>query len=150
MLHLSHPRQNQLVDLAIGGIFLIIALHPNGWLSAICLIPLVVAVTFLEDWHVAGASILALAASEIFSSVPWLTPPTMVLFIIAVLCLVQMQQLRRDRRTPAVNVRTRVTESDVPELTVGQKKNRSRMLYCRQPRQWRSTRVQLKLLGKFQ
>jgi hypothetical protein len=50
----------------------------------------------------------------------------------------------------AVNVRTRVTDSDVPERTVGQKKNRSRMLYCRQPRQWRSTRVQLKLLGKLQ
>jgi len=98
---ISDSRRNQVVDLAIGAIFLlIIALveHPKGWLTAICLIPLVVAVTFLEDWYVAGASLLALTASEIFSSILCFPPPTTVLFIISVLCLVQMQHLRGDRR----------------------------------------------------
>jgi two-component system, LuxR family, sensor kinase FixL len=101
MGRLSDSRRNQVVDLAIGAIFLlIIALveHPKGWLTAICLIPLVVTVTFLEDWYLAGASILALAASATFRSVPWFPPPTTVLFIISVLSLVQLQQLRGDPR----------------------------------------------------
>src|SRR5260370_27834970 len=98
---ISDSRRNQVVDLAIGAIFLlIIALveHPKGWLTAICLVPLVAALTFLEDWYLAGASILALAASETFRSVPWFPPPTTVLFIISVLSLVQLQQLRGDPR----------------------------------------------------
>jgi len=101
MRPVSHSRQNHMVDLALGAIFLIIIAlveHPNGWLAAICMIPLVVAVTFLEDWYVAGACTLALAASEILSSIPWFPPPTTVLLIISALCLIQMQRLRGDRR----------------------------------------------------
>jgi signal transduction histidine kinase len=108
MLNLSHSRQTQVADLAIGGMFLIIialAEHPKGWLAAICLIPLVVAVTFLENWYVAAAGILSLAVSEIFSSVSWFPRPTTVLFIIAVLCLVQMQQLRGDLRRRKAQLR---------------------------------------------
>jgi len=101
MPHLSQSRQNRATVLAIDSSFLIIIAlveHPKGWLTAICLIPLVVAVTFLEDWYVAGACVLALAVSEILHSVPWFPPPPTVLFIISVLCLVQMQHVRGDRR----------------------------------------------------
>jgi signal transduction histidine kinase len=107
MPHLSQSWQNRTAVLATDSLFLvIIALveHPKGWLTAICLIPLVVAVTFLEDWYVAGACVLALAVSEILRSVPWFPPPTTVLFIIAVLCLVQMQRIRGDRRREEENV----------------------------------------------
>jgi hypothetical protein len=54
----------------------------------------VLATGLLDAWYLAAAGTLGLVLSEVFGSVPWIPPPTTVLFIVSVLLLVQVQNLR--------------------------------------------------------
>jgi two-component system sensor kinase FixL len=64
---------------------------PNGWKSALCLIPLV-AVCFLDVWFVAGAGAIALFLSKLFASVPWVPKPEIILLLISVVSLIEWQR----------------------------------------------------------
>ena len=78
LIDLQHIR---LATLAIGAILLIIIalVHsPNGWLEFLCLLPLVLVGSLLDAWYLAAAGTLGLVLSEVFSSVPWIPPPTTV------------------------------------------------------------------------
>jgi len=97
MRHLVLPQHCRFATLATGAILLIIIAlvdSANGWLEFLCLLPLVLVAGLLDAWYLAAAGTLGLVLSGVFSSVPWIPPPTTVLFIVSVLLLVQVQKLR--------------------------------------------------------
>jgi two-component system sensor kinase FixL len=104
-VNLQHSR---LATLAIGTIFLIIIAvvdSPHGWREFLCLLPLVLVAGLLDAWSLAAAGALGVVLSEIFSSLPWIPSPTTVLFIISVLLLVQVQNLRANLRRKETQLR---------------------------------------------
>jgi PAS domain S-box-containing protein len=90
-----------LATLGIGAIFLLIIAvvdSPNGWREFLCLLPLVLVASLLDAWYLAGAGVFCLVLSQVFGWIPWIPPPTTVFFIVAVLLLVQVQNLRANLR----------------------------------------------------
>jgi len=108
MRHSIGPQDNRVATLAIGAILLlIIALvdSPNGGLEFLCLLPLVLVACLLDAWYLAVAGVLGLVLSAVLSSIPWIPQPTTVLFIVAVLLLVQVQNLCESLRRKEAQLR---------------------------------------------
>ncbi len=101
MRHFDDLQDSRVATLAIGAIFLIIIAvvdSPHGWREFLCLLPFVLVASLLDAWYLAAAGILGLVLSEIFGWIPWIPPPTTVCFIVSVLLVVQVQNLRANLR----------------------------------------------------
>ncbi len=72
-----------------------VLIRPEGWKSALCLLPLV-PVCVLDLWFVVGAGAIALLLSKLFASVPWVPKPEIILLLISVVSLIELQQRRRN------------------------------------------------------
>jgi two-component system, LuxR family, sensor kinase FixL len=109
MRHISDLRESRLIVLATGSILLILVglvERPDGWRTSLCLAPLVAAACLLNGAYVAAASALVLILPEVFRSVSWVPHPTTVLFVVAVVGLIRIQQLGEDFRRLRVRLRS--------------------------------------------
>lgn len=108
MRHFLGSEDNRLWTLGVGALLLvIIALvdSPHGWREFLCLLPLVLVAGLLDAWYLAAVATLGLVLSEVFNSVPWIPHPITVLFMVAVLLLVQVQSLRENLRCKKAQLR---------------------------------------------
>ena len=102
-------QRHRLAVLSAGAVVLIIVAlveSSSGWLECLCLVPLILAACLPDTWYLAAASTVGLVLSAVFGSIPWVPQPTTVMFIVAVLCLVQIQHLRDDYRRKETELET--------------------------------------------
>lgn len=103
----SEVRGKHVAALTTSAILLIlIALtrSPDGWLTSLCLVP-VVAACLVDLWCAAGAGIAAVTLSQVFASVAWIPKPGSILLTISVVCLVELQQVRENLRRERESLR---------------------------------------------
>src|SRR4026207_1833230 len=102
-------QRHRLAVLSAGAVVLIIVAlveSSSGWLGCLCLVPLILAACLPDTWDLAAGSTGGLVLSAVFGSIPWVPQPTTVMFIVAVLCLVQIQHLRDDYRRKETELET--------------------------------------------
>lgn len=92
--------RNHVAALGTGAtVLLIIGLQdqPNSWMTALCLLPLVLA-CLLDVWYTIVVAATLWVLPQMFGSVIWLPGPRTTLIVLSVVCLAEMQQRRAELR----------------------------------------------------